>query len=833
MKKLAERIKALGGVKVVPVYGKGRLGQPSKPPLEVGPYSVKTVWGGYIAHALGRYYIVERDDQNATVPEVDTLRELFRGGERVLLLVDEIADYFDNLYNSGSEDDRRYAKNVDNFFDRLSTALLGSSSAMVMTLPMEKKEGGAFEVEGEYNREVVLAIWSAVTRVGGSELYSPPLRTSGASNELVEVLKKRIFKSVDENERAKILGKIRTEISNTDVFGHAPHFEEELRKNYPFHPEYVDVLRTIIERTGLQRTRDMLRITRIVVRELVMKYSETGFAPSMIMPYHLNLKNEKIRGGMFFGKNETFMDYATIVDTDLEGAKFKDFQNPKLAEIILKYVFLKTYPFDSPVPLPGFPTAESIARGGVYEPNLFDAERWLPTDIRDTVEEIKGSVRFVYLNKKEGGTFWFWRVANVSQMVESKAKELLEMRIGEVWNELVKYSNRMIKERKSLTSTRGGRGGAKIEDHVTFFKENYILVTKDPQEFHDTPDYKLQVLVREDVDERTLRRIIYFYGTGTRTYRDTVVVCYPEEGSFRHLLETTAKVMACDEVLHDIKVKYGKFGEEVVKIQMQMVNDIRSKSLEDLESQIVSSFRKVAYPENDEVRIVTAQSSSKSVVENVYSALVGNGKIVDEFDFDWLVDLLKDVGINILRPEGYSVSEVISIIRMNTRLPMIEDRHLTDAIKRAILDLKIGLERDGEVFFKKVYTEVPDVEEEGNPPSAVKPRDLILPREVALHRQVCNLLKNEKDIIVPKGDKDYRIKTWYEVYPPSSSVGIPLRSIVEENGECRVKDEFVDAVLWGYIVEKGKRLRLPRESSRSALICPPRLRQGLGPPPLR
>ncbi|WP_367883172.1 DUF499 domain-containing protein [Thermococcus peptonophilus] len=110
--------------------------------------------------------------------------------------------------------------------------------------------------------------------------------------------------------------------------------------------------------------------------------------------------------------------------------------------------------------------------------------------------------------------------------------------------------------------------------------------------------------------------------------------------------------MACDEVLHDIKVKYGKFGEEVVKIQMQMVNDIRSKSLEDLESQIVSSFRKVAYPENDEVRIVTAQSSSKSVVENVYSALVGNGKIVDEFDFDWLVDLLKDVGINILRPEA-------------------------------------------------------------------------------------------------------------------------------------------------------------------------------------
>ena len=792
IKNLAERIKALGGVKIVPVYGKGRLGQPSKP-LEVGPYKVRTVWG-YIAHSLGRYYIVERDDENATVPEIDTLRELFRG-ERVILLVDEIVDYFDNLYNSGSEDDRRYAKNVDNFFDRLSTALLGSGSAMVMTLPMEKKEG-MFEVEKEYNREVVMAIWGAVSRVGGSELYSP-LRTSGAGNELVEVLKKRIFKGVDDDERVKTLTRMRSELSNTDVFGHAHNLEDELRRSYPFHPEYVDVLRTIIERTGLQRTRDMLRITRIVVRELVKRYSETGFAPALIMPHHINLKQEKLRG-MLFGKSETFMDYATIVDTDIEGDKFKDFTNPGLAEIILKYVFLKTYPFDSPVPLPGFPTAESIARG-VYEPNEFDANRWLPTDIKDTVEEIIASVRFVYLNKKDK-VLWFWRVANVAQMVDSKARELLEMRPGEVWNELVKYVNRMVKERKSLTSTRGR--GARIEDHVTFFKEQYIIVAKDPQEFHDTPDYKLQVLVRDDVDERTLRKLIYAYGTGTRTYRNTVVVCYPVEGSFKPLLETTARIMACDEVIRDIEVKYGKFGEEVVKIQMNMVKDIRGKALEDLETQIVNSFRQVAYPEDDEVRVTKAPSSSKSVVENVYSALLSKGKIVDEFDFDWLVETLRGVGVEVLRPEGYRVSELIAIIRMNTRLPMIEDSHVSEAIKNAILDLRIGLERDGEVFFKKVYKEVPSSEEEGNPPSAVKPRDIILPRETALHRQVCSLLKKEKDLIVPRGDKDFRVKTWYEVYPPSSEVGIPLKSLVTGGEDCRVKEEYFDMVLWGHIVEK-------------------------------
>lgn len=793
IKEMAERIKQLGDVKLVPIYGKGRIGQPSKP-LELPPHRIRTIWG-YIAHYLGKFSIVEDYDRTATIPEVEVLRELFKG-EKVILLVDEIADYFDNLYNSGSEDDRRYAKNVDNFFDRLSTALLGSGSAMIMTLPMEKKEG-FMEVEKEYNKDVVLAIWSAVSRVGGSELYSP-LTVTGRSNEVVEVLKKRIFKDINEEKRAKVLNKLRSVLSNTEIFGHVQHLNEELMRTYPFHPEYVEVLKTIIERTGLQRTRDMLRITRIVVRELVKEYQETGFAPSVVMPYHINLENEKIKG-MLFGKNEAFIDYATIVNTDLKDLNLKGFKIPELVKIILEYVLLKTYPFDSPVPLPGFPTPELIARG-IYELNLFERNGWIPADIKDTIEEIATSVRFIYLNKKDG-VFWFWRVANVAQMVDSKTRELLELRLGEVWNNLVNYAERMIKKRKGLSKGRG----AKIEDHVTFFREQNILVTKEPQEFQDTPEYKLQVLVRDDVDERVLRRIIFAYGNGTRTYRNTIVVCFPVEGSFDHLLETTARVMACNEVIHDIKVKYGQFGEDVVKIQMSMVNDIQNKALEDLETQIVNSFRKVAYPEENDVKIIKAQSTSKSVVENVYSALVGAAKIVDEFEFEWLVNMLKDIGVEVLRAEGYPVSEIISIIRTNTRLPMIEDKSITEAIKNAVFELKIGIERSGEIFFKKVYHEIPETEEVGNPPSTIKPNDLILPRDFALNKQVCSLIQNEKEFVVPKGDKDYLVKVWYEV--SSSGLEIPLKNLViAENGECKVKDEYFDTVLWGYIVEKREEI---------------------------
>lgn len=186
IRELAERIKLLGeSVKVVPVYGKGRVGQPSIP-LDVGPYSVKTIWG-YIAHSLGKYSIVEKNDKNLTVPDIETLRDLFRG-EKVLLLIDEIADYVDNLYNSGAEEDRRYAKNVDNFIDRLSTALSSSTSSMVITLPMTE-EGGNLRTQEEYNHSVVRALWDAVRRVGGADSYTP-VRTVGINDELVEVLKR-------------------------------------------------------------------------------------------------------------------------------------------------------------------------------------------------------------------------------------------------------------------------------------------------------------------------------------------------------------------------------------------------------------------------------------------------------------------------------------------------------------------------------------------------------------------------------------------------------------------------------------------------------------------
>jgi len=118
-----------------------------------------------------------------------------------------------------------------------------------------------------------------------------------------------------------------------------------------------------------------------------------------------------------------------------------------------------------------------------------------------------------------------------------------------------------------------------------------IIVTKDPQELRDTPEYKLEVIVRDDVSRDTLERLIFFENTSARTYRNTVVVCYLAEKSLDTLIELTARVLACDEVMKEIKAIYGKFGKDVEEIQKNMVREIMEKALEDLENQFIISFK--------------------------------------------------------------------------------------------------------------------------------------------------------------------------------------------------------------------------------------------------
>jgi Predicted ATPase (AAA+ superfamily) len=66
-----------------------------------------------------------------------------------------------------------------------------------------------------------------------------------------------------------------------------------VRETYPFHPLYVDTLLDILDKhEGLQKTRDLLRISRKVVRAVV---GDKQNVYDLIMPWHIDVEMDDIR----------------------------------------------------------------------------------------------------------------------------------------------------------------------------------------------------------------------------------------------------------------------------------------------------------------------------------------------------------------------------------------------------------------------------------------------------------------------------------------------------------------------------------------------------------
>ncbi|MEZ0346488.1 MAG: DUF499 domain-containing protein, partial [Infirmifilum sp.] len=281
---------------------------PSKP-LNVGPYQVRTVWGS-LAHQLGRYSDLRVEDEKVYAPSAEALRRLL-GAEPVVILVDEIAKYATRFIESGDAALRGYGDSVIAFLESLAKAVEGTRVALIVTLPLEVRMG--VDVYVATYEKATKRIREGIGRVAPS--YDVPL----GSEEVVEVLKKRIFEEVDERRvvglRSRYLSLYEGE---QQVFGAvAVDKASKLEATAPFHPSYLEVLYDIVTRSPeLQRTRDALRITRYVVRRIL----QSGEDPDFVMPWHIDLADDRLKG---FLLTQSFESFGPIVDKDLLGRALK------------------------------------------------------------------------------------------------------------------------------------------------------------------------------------------------------------------------------------------------------------------------------------------------------------------------------------------------------------------------------------------------------------------------------------------------------------------------------------------------------------------------------
>ncbi|MGC9068909.1 MAG: DUF499 domain-containing protein [Thermoprotei archaeon] len=758
-----------------------------KEPYKVDGFTIRTIWG-MLAYRLGVYAKAKHfDSEDSSVPSVDTIRGWFSDvKEPVIILLDEIVHYVFNMINSGYKE---YGNNVLLFLDYLARAVESSPRVvLVVSIQAEyRKEGPSlFLIPEKVFEDVAHNVLKSLRR------ESTKIVVPVAPDDVAEVLKKRIFKKIDENEAFKARDRIYKYYREHNIFGSEADWQfsigEEgrivsLRDTYPFHTKYVEVLHEFVTRNkDLQKTRDAIRITRKVIR----RFLERSFDADFIMPWHIDLSDRDIRRLVLSESKKEFDDIARkeLISENGELGSVNNCSKPQLALCIGTAVLLKTYTYDAfNVPMKVFPDAKDVALM-VFEPETFEAVKIGPADIITVLNEMEGKLHYFV---SESGKYWFTVYPSIIEYVEKRAEELLRGSRIPLYNRLRDDVKKIITER---VKGEGGfaKEGAVFDENNTVvigYGDNYLenLLLK------DSPSLKLVVLVKPDVKEDDVNKLILMSGeSGKRTFRNSVaVVCPKDDSVFDELLSYVAKEKACEDVEKELEQYYAD--KEIRQLQQRKLKKYYHDVLSHLTSLLLSALTKIYYPArrgSDDVVAYVLTSSETSLVLQVEKGLQDpktGPKLRIKFDFDDLSEFLKrNLNWDLIEgSERREFKEIVNAFFMVTSAPFTTREAIQYAILNGLERLDVGILMDGKLYWKRI----------GPDDGCEKPSVLNDNAEILSYRIAAEMLKDKllKESGVRQIDNEVH-KVWYEVKSDNKSLVLE-ELIKQENWQKILKEGII------------------------------------------
>jgi len=271
----------------------------------------KTPWGE-IAYALAGkkgYERVRQSDELVSAPGADTLRELF-GGEPTLILLDELSIYLRKVHNLPNARDQLTA-----FLTSLFKAIESTpNAALVYTLAIGK-DGRATDAYTDENQ----FISDRMAEAESVSARKATLLNPTEDDETVQVLRRRLFVSIDHAKAAAVIDAYRSQWqANKDAlppYANHPETLEQFRDCYPLHPE---VLATLTGKTAtlqnFQRVRGMLRL---LARTVSTIWATKPADATAIHLHHIDLGSEPIRQEIITRLGQSA--YTPALNNDISG----------------------------------------------------------------------------------------------------------------------------------------------------------------------------------------------------------------------------------------------------------------------------------------------------------------------------------------------------------------------------------------------------------------------------------------------------------------------------------------------------------------------------------
>ena len=375
-----------------------------------------TPWGE-IAYALAGkdgYARVRNSDESRIAPGAETLRELF-GGKPVLILLDELSVYL------------RKVSKLDDAYDQL-TAFLTSlfkavegapNAALVYTLAIGKdgRATDAYNAENQFIADNMAEAESVSARK--ATLLNPT-----EEDETIQVLRRRLFESIDEASAATAIEAYRElwAANRDSLAGDATRSEtaEIFRSSYPLHPEVLETLTgKMATLNNFQRVRGMLRLLARTISHL---WEERPPDAAAIHLHHIDPGYEPIRQEIVtrLGQSAYVPAIANDIAAGETGKKAlaqeidAEYHGglPPYAVYVARTVFLHTLAFNDP--LKGLPPEQ--LRYSVLCP---------AADITFIDEARKKFIaESAYLDDRPGAPMRFLAEANLSQIIRREEQHV-------------------------------------------------------------------------------------------------------------------------------------------------------------------------------------------------------------------------------------------------------------------------------------------------------------------------------------------------------------------------------------------------------------------------
>lgn len=594
--------------------------------VETDGHRTYTLWGEMAAQ-IGdvAYDAMAANDAERTAPGTGTIKAAL-GGKPTIVIVDEIAKYLRAVSSSGSEDVRRMARAIPVFLGNLFEVASDPTNnvSVIITLASTTNAFGAETTEisdlsGDEKQRADTANAASVKAAEETgDVLTRAVQPSAVirpadDNEIGEILKKRIFESVDESA-AKAAGDayrdLYESLGKTEQLAggaeHAATYGELVTTTYPFHPELVRVLdKRLGNITQFQRARGALKL----LAEVVAHIYDTNDDTAIINVGDIDFDNDPVLNHLTDGLGRA--EYASVAEGDFAGkqshAAAVDADifpgKPSYATRVARTVFTHSL--------------EMVVTAGAGRNDWIIGTLRPGEDTAIFEKALTESEKVFWHLSFDGGRWRFNIEPNVNAIIETEMRNVANTAVAAEVDTLIRNAF-------------ANDGGAKA-----------IYFPSGPAEVHDEPalrvvvlDYNVVAVPQTGAEQPPPAIVEMLEKVGSvgspRTYRNAVVFAVPDQEQVETLKNRARALIASTNLATD-SARLAQFSDEVRK----KVEAYNKEARFNARIAVARCYKHIYFPSSDKVTgylrhrelPTQAQGDTKNATSAVLSLMEDEGKI--------------------------------------------------------------------------------------------------------------------------------------------------------------------------------------------------------------